>query len=253
MPTAATLTERQKLSSCAHFKAPADLIAPRRRLPADLPAPLFLYSAPAPTFGRPAVWHAADRPRCLPIRPAPSSVRPHAVLRAYADRASDLSPQQAQALAETYSSVLTEHGAEVTRLILGPAQPGLPDQKNRKGIISISTARPGDAITELERQRPERRRVALPDHQVGSSRRAVGRECAPRANARAAYDDGERPRRSHDDDERPRRRDDDEDPAPARRSGRRRAPAPGSDDGAKRAPAGRAERRGGCGNRRASS
>ncbi len=66
----------------------------------------------------------------------------------------DLSPQQAQALAETYSGVLTEHGAEVTKSeYWGLRNLAYRIRKNRKGhYLHFNLRAPADAITELERQ-----------------------------------------------------------------------------------------------------
>ena len=66
----------------------------------------------------------------------------------------DLSPQQAQALAETYSGVLTEHGGEVTKTeYWGLRSLSYRIRKNRKGhYLHLNVRAPAEAITELERQ-----------------------------------------------------------------------------------------------------
>ena len=66
----------------------------------------------------------------------------------------DLSPQQAQALAETYSGVLTEHGAEVTKTeYWGLRNLSYRIRKNRKGhYLHLNLRASAEAITELERQ-----------------------------------------------------------------------------------------------------
>ena len=66
----------------------------------------------------------------------------------------DLSPQQAQALADTYSGVLTEHGGEVTKTeYWGLRNLAYRIKKNRKGhYLHLNLRAPADAITELERQ-----------------------------------------------------------------------------------------------------
>ena len=66
----------------------------------------------------------------------------------------DLSPQQAQALAETYSGVLTEHGAEVTKTeYWGLRNLSYRIKKNRKGhYLHLNVRASAEAIAELERQ-----------------------------------------------------------------------------------------------------
>ena len=66
----------------------------------------------------------------------------------------DLSPQQAQALAETYSGVLVEHGAEVTKTeYWGLRNLAYRIKKNRKGhYLHLNLRAPAAAIDELERQ-----------------------------------------------------------------------------------------------------
>jgi small subunit ribosomal protein S6 len=152
----------------------------------------------------------------------------------------DLSPQQAQALAETYSAVLTEHGAEVTKTeYWGLRNLSYRIKKNRKGhYLHLNLRAPADAITELERQ--ERlsddvlRYLTVKVDQLEEGPSVVMQSRSSREErTRRGHDDGDRPRRPHDDDERPRRaredeerprraRDDDERPRRAREEGARR-------------------------------
>jgi small subunit ribosomal protein S6 len=139
----------------------------------------------------------------------------------------DLSPQQAQALADTYSGVVTENGGEVTKNeYWGLRNLAYRIKKNRKGhYLHLNLRATAAAIDELERQ--ERlsddviryltvRVEELDDQpsiimQVRSSREERGRgrhdDGPPRRR-----DDGDRPRRDDDrprrDDDRPRRDDD---------------------------------------------
>jgi small subunit ribosomal protein S6 len=136
----------------------------------------------------------------------------------------DLSPQQAQALAETYSAVLTEHGAEVTKTeYWGLRNLSYRIKKNRKGhYLHLNVRAPADAITELERQ--ERlsddvlRYLTVKVDQLEEGPSVVMQSRSSREErTRRAHDDGDRPRRPHDDDERPRRgSEDDERPRRAR-------------------------------------
>jgi small subunit ribosomal protein S6 len=142
----------------------------------------------------------------------------------------DLSPQQAQALAETYSAVLSEHGAEVTKTeYWGLRNLSYRIKKNRKGhYLHLNVRAPADAITELERQ--ERlsddvlRYLTVKVDELEEGPSAVMQSRSSREErTRRSHDDGDRPRRSHDDDDRPRRaRDDDERPRRAREEGVRR-------------------------------
>ena len=131
----------------------------------------------------------------------------------------DLSPQQAQALAETYSSVLTEHGAEVTKTeYWGLRNLAYRIKKNRKGhYLHFNLRAPADAITELERQ--ERlsddvlRYLTVRVDALEEGPSVVMQSRSSREDrSRRGHDDGDRPRRSHDDEERPRRAHDDERP-----------------------------------------
>jgi small subunit ribosomal protein S6 len=130
----------------------------------------------------------------------------------------DLSPQQAQALAETYSSVLAEHGAEVAKTeYWGLRNLAYRIRKNRKGhYLHFNLRAPADAITELERQ--ERlsddvlRYLTVRVDALEEGPSVVMQSRSSREErSRRSHDDGDRPRRAHDDDERPRRAHDDED------------------------------------------
>jgi small subunit ribosomal protein S6 len=130
----------------------------------------------------------------------------------------DLSPQQAQALAETYSSVLAEHGAEVAKTeYWGLRNLAYRIRKNRKGhYLHFNLRAPADAITELERQ--ERlsddvlRYLTVRVDALEEGPSVVMQSRSTREErSRRSHDDGDRPRRAHDDDERPRRAHDDED------------------------------------------
>src|SRR5687768_6132322 len=66
----------------------------------------------------------------------------------------DLSPQQAQALAETYAEVVTGNGGEVTKNeYWGLRNLAYRIKKNRKGhYLHLNVRAPAAAIDELERQ-----------------------------------------------------------------------------------------------------
>ncbi|MEM7042644.1 MAG: 30S ribosomal protein S6 [Pseudomonadota bacterium] len=66
----------------------------------------------------------------------------------------DLSPQQAQALAETYAGVIGEQGGEVTKNeYWGLRNLAYRVKKNRKGhYLHLNFKGPGDLVKELERQ-----------------------------------------------------------------------------------------------------
>ena len=161
----------------------------------------------------------------------------------------DLSPQQAQALADTYSSVLTEHGAEVTKSeYWGLRNLAYRIKKNRKGhYLHFNLRAPADAITELERQ--ERlsddvlRYLTVRVDALEEGPSVVMQSRSSREErSRRPHDDGDRPRRAHDDDERPRRADDD-DERPRRAATTSGRAAPGREERprrtrAKREPAG---------------
>ena len=142
----------------------------------------------------------------------------------------DLSPQQAQALAETYSGVLTEHGAEVTKTeYWGLRNLSYRIKKNRKGhYLHLNVRAPADAITELERQ--ERlsddvlRYLTVKVDELEEGPSVVMQSRSSREErTRRPHEDGDRPRRTHDDDDRPRRaREDEERPRRPRDEGARR-------------------------------
>lgn len=137
----------------------------------------------------------------------------------------DLSPQQAQALAETYSGVLTEHGGEVTKTeYWGLRNLSYRIRKNRKGhYVHLNVRASAEAVTELERQ--ERLSddilryltVRVDELEEGPSM-VMQTRSSREERSRRPHDD-ERPRRAHDDEDRPRRSQDDEErPRRARRS-----------------------------------
>ena len=66
----------------------------------------------------------------------------------------DLSPQQAQALVETYAGVIGEHGGEVTKNeYWGLRNLAYRVKKNRKGhYLHLNFKAPGELVKELERQ-----------------------------------------------------------------------------------------------------
>ena len=142
----------------------------------------------------------------------------------------DLSPQQAQALAETYSGVLTEHGGEVTKTeYWGLRGLSYRIKKNRKGhYLHLNVRAPAEAIAELERQ--ERlsddvlRYLTVKVDDLDEAPSILMQSRSSREErSRRPHDDDERPRRARDDDERPRRaRDDDERPRRARDDGAKR-------------------------------
>jgi small subunit ribosomal protein S6 len=152
----------------------------------------------------------------------------------------DLSPQQAQALAETYSAVLTEHGAEVTKTeYWGLRNLSYRIKKNRKGhYLHLNLRAPADAITELERQ--ERlsddvlRYLTVKVDQLEEGPSVVMQSRSSREErTRRGHDDGDRPRRGYEDDERPRRaREDEERPRRAREEGARRGQGADEAEGA---------------------
>jgi small subunit ribosomal protein S6 len=124
----------------------------------------------------------------------------------------DLSPQQAQALAETYTGVLTEHGAEVTKTeYWGLRNLSYRIRKNRKGhYLHLNVRAPADAIDELERQ--ERlsddvlRYLTVKVDQLEEAPSIVMQTRSSREErSRRSHDDDDRPRRARDDDERPQR------------------------------------------------
>jgi small subunit ribosomal protein S6 len=162
----------------------------------------------------------------------------------------DLSPQQAQALAETYSGVLAEHGAEVTKTeYWGLRNLAYRIRKNRKGhYLHLNLRGSAEAITELERQerlsddvlRYLTVRVDQLDEapsivmQTRSSREERSRRPHEDGDRPRRHDDEDRPRRAREGDERPRRHDDEDRPRRAREDREPRQPAP--EDGAGRGP-----------------
>jgi small subunit ribosomal protein S6 len=151
----------------------------------------------------------------------------------------DLSPQQAQTLAETYAGVLAEHGAEVTKTeYWGLRNLSYRIRKNRKGhYLHLNVRAPAEAINELERQ--ERlsddvlRYLTVKVDQLEDAPSIVMQTRSSREErSRRPHDDDERPRRGRDDDERPRRaRDDDERPRRARDDDEERPRRAREDDG----------------------
>jgi small subunit ribosomal protein S6 len=127
----------------------------------------------------------------------------------------DLSPQQAQALAETYSGVLTEHGGEVTKTeYWGLRSLSYRIKKNRKGhYLHLNVRAPAEAIAELERQ--ERlsddvlRYLTVKVDALEEGPSVLMQSRSSREERSRRHDDEDRPRRARDDDERPRRTRDD--------------------------------------------
>ena len=140
----------------------------------------------------------------------------------------DLSPQQAQALAETYSGVLTEHGGEVTKTeYWGLRGLSYRIKKNRKGhYLHLNVRAPAEAIAELERQ--ERlsddvlRYLTVKVDALEEGPSVLMQSRSSREERSRLCDEDERPRLARDEDERPRRARDDgarrtpEEPADAR-------------------------------------
>jgi small subunit ribosomal protein S6 len=162
----------------------------------------------------------------------------------------DLSPQQAQALAETYSGVLTEHGAEVTKSeYWGLRNLSYRIRKNRKGhYLHLNLRASPAAIDELERQ--ERlsddvlRYLTVRVEQLDEAASIMMQTRAAREDrGRRSHDDDDRPRRRDDDEERPRRARDDDDERPRRASEGRAGEAGGERErgGSKRAANGAAK------------
>jgi small subunit ribosomal protein S6 len=116
----------------------------------------------------------------------------------------DLSPQQAQALAETYAGVVTEQGGEVTKSeYWGLRNLAYRIRKNRKGhYLHLNLRASSAAIDELERQ--ERlsddviRYLTVRVEELDDSPSIVMQVRSSREDrSRRPHDDG--PRRSHDD------------------------------------------------------
>ncbi len=153
----------------------------------------------------------------------------------------DLSPQQAQALAETYSGVITEQGGEVTKNeYWGLRNLAYRIRKNRKGhYMHLNVRATAAAIDELERQ--ERlsddviRYLTVRVEELDDSPSIVMQVRSSREDrSRRSHDDG--PRRSHD--EGPRRSPDDG-PRRSHEDGPRR----GHEDGPRRPQEGERGRR----------
>jgi small subunit ribosomal protein S6 len=141
----------------------------------------------------------------------------------------DLSPQQAQTLAETYSGVLTEHGGEVTKTeYWGLRSLSYRIKKNRKGhYLHLNVRAPAEAITELERQ--ERlsddvlRYLTVKVDALEEGPSVLMQSRSSREERSRRHDEDDRPRRARDDDERPRRaREEDDRPRRAREDSPRR-------------------------------
>jgi small subunit ribosomal protein S6 len=141
----------------------------------------------------------------------------------------DLSPQQAQALADTYSGVLTEHGGEVTKTeYWGLRSLSYRIKKNRKGhYLHLNVRAPAEAIAELERQEQLSddvlRYLTVKVDALDEAPSVLMQSRSSREERSRRHDEDERPRRPRDDDERPRRaRDEDERPRRARDDGAKR-------------------------------
>jgi small subunit ribosomal protein S6 len=115
----------------------------------------------------------------------------------------DLSPQQAQALAETYAGVITEHGGEVTKTeYWGLRNLAYRIKKNRKGhYLHLNLRAPAAAVDEIERQ--ERlsddviRYLTVRVDQLEDGPSVIMQARSTREERSRRHDDG--PRRSHDD------------------------------------------------------
>jgi small subunit ribosomal protein S6 len=129
----------------------------------------------------------------------------------------DLSPQQAQALAETYAGVVTEHGGEVTKNeYWGLRNLAYRMRKNRKGhYLHLNLKADAATIDELERQ--ERlsddvlRYLTVKVEQLEEGPSVLMHARTSREERSRRHDDGRRGRdddRPRDRDERPRDRDD---------------------------------------------
>jgi small subunit ribosomal protein S6 len=140
----------------------------------------------------------------------------------------DLSPQQAQALAETYAGLVTEHGGEVTKNeYWGLRNLAYRMRKNRKGhYLHLNLKAEAATIDELERQ--ERlsddvlRYLTVKVEQLDDGPSVLMHARTSREERSRRHDDGRRGRdddRPRDRDDRPRDRDDgprrDEAPAAA--------------------------------------
>jgi small subunit ribosomal protein S6 len=123
----------------------------------------------------------------------------------------DLSPQQAQALADSYAGVIAEHGGEVTKNeYWGLRNLAYRIKKNRKGhYLHLNLRAPSAAIDELERQ--ERlsddviRYLTVRVDELDDGPSIIMQVRSSREERSRRHDDGPRPRR--DEGERPRRED----------------------------------------------
>jgi small subunit ribosomal protein S6 len=148
----------------------------------------------------------------------------------------DLSPQQAQALAETYTGLVTEHGGEVTKNeYWGLRNLAYRMRKNRKGhYVHLNLKADAAAINELERQ--ERlsddilRYLTVKVDELDEAPSVLMHARTSREERTRRHDDG----RGRRDDDRPRDRDRDDRP---RRDDTRSA-APAAADASTAAPAG---------------
>jgi small subunit ribosomal protein S6 len=121
----------------------------------------------------------------------------------------DLSPQQAQALAETYAGLITEHGGEVTKNeYWGLRNLAYRMRKNRKGhYLHLNLKADAATIDELERQ--ERlsddvlRYLTVKVEQFEEGPSVLMHARTSREERSRRHDDGRRGR----DDDRPRDRD----------------------------------------------
>jgi small subunit ribosomal protein S6 len=143
----------------------------------------------------------------------------------------DLSPQQAQALAETYAALVAEHGGEVTKNeYWGLRNLAYRMRKNRKGhYLHLNLKADAATIDELERQ--ERlsddvlRYLTVKVDQFEEGPSVLMHARTSREERSRRHDDGRRGRdddRPRDRDDRPRDRDD----------GPRRDEAQGADESA---------------------
>ena len=136
----------------------------------------------------------------------------------------DLSPQQAQALAETYAGLVTEHGGEVTKNeYWGLRNLAYRMRKNRKGhYLHLNLKADAATIDELERQ--ERlsddvlRYLTVKVEELEDGPSVLMHARTSREERSRRHDDGRRGR----DDDRPRDRDETA-PGPRRAAGSRRA------------------------------
>ena len=140
----------------------------------------------------------------------------------------DLSPQQAQALAETYTGLVVEHGGEVTKNeYWGLRNLAYRMRKNRKGhYVHLNLKADAAAINELERQ--ERlsddvlRYLTVKVDELDEAPSVLMHARTSREERTRRHDDSRRGR----DDDRPRDRDRDD--RPRRDEARSAAPAEGS-------------------------